>query len=368
MTMGEIIRRLRREQGVTQEMLAEYLGITYQAVSKWENNTGLPDISLIVPLSNFFGVSPDVLFGWTAETERADVQRYHEQSAEAMKNGTLDEELKLWRAASEKYPKNYTCMQRLMAALYLSAVSGKIEEGRTRDDMLTEALELGQRILDDCQDEEIAGSARQLMVYICSDEQSVCFDREKAVAMSEKASDIHVCRQFLLRFAYERGSAEYRKANQELLVTSIHTAADIMARDLDYINPEEKIHAVKSALVLWDTLFDDGNYLFYSGTVRGLWITLAGCYTETGEYDLAVDALEKAYEILRYSENLEPTEQHYTSLFQNVLTHTPGDCAKTYTESERELFVSHLTQEAFEPLKENARYAQLVRKCAIHNA
>ena len=181
MTMGEIIRRLRREQGVTQEMLAEYLGITYQAVSKWENNTGLPDISLIVPLSNFFGVSPDVLFGWTAETERADVQRYHEQSAEAMKNGTLDEELKLWRAASEKYPKNYTCMQRLMAALYLSAVSGKIEEGRTRDDMLTEALELGQRILDDCRDEEIAGSARQLMVYICSDEQSVCFDREKAV-------------------------------------------------------------------------------------------------------------------------------------------------------------------------------------------
>ena len=116
------------------------------------------------------------------------------------------------------------------------------------------------------------------------------------------------------------------------------------------------------------TVREEGGVLRYSGTVRGLWITLAGCYTETGEYDLAADALEKAYEILRYSENLEPTEQHYTSLFQNILTHIPGDCAKTYTISERELFVSHLTQEAFEPLKENARYAQLVRECTIHNA
>ena len=368
MTIGETIRRLRREQGVTQEKLAEYLGITYQAVSKWENGAGLPDISLILPLANFFGVSPDVLFGWTAESEREDVKRYRERSEELMKNGAVDKELRLWREAAEKYPKNYTCLERLMFALYLAAASGKTEEGKSRDDMLAQALLLGQRILEDCRDNDIAGSARQIMVYIYSDEQSACFDREKALAMSEAASDIHVSRQFLLRFAHERESEEFRKVNQELLAISIHTAADIMARDLDYRNPEEKIHAVKSALALWDTLFYDGNYLFYSGTVRGLWITLAGCYTEVGEYDLAADALEKAYEILRYFENLEPTEQHYTGLFQNVLTHTPGDCAKTYTISERELFVSHLTQEAFEPLKENARYAQLVRECTIHNA
>ncbi|MBQ8332918.1 MAG: helix-turn-helix transcriptional regulator [Clostridia bacterium] len=369
MTIGENIRKLRMREGVTQEKLAEYLGITYQAISKWENNAGLPDISLIVPLSNFFGVSPDVLFGYTAQAEQDDVKQYMAQSAELMKNGRVREDLALWRCAAAKYPRSYECLSRLMCALFYTGNAVLLpEEGKDRDDLFEEALLLGQRILDDCTDGELMGIARQIMVYIYSIEGSRCYDCEKAAAMAESAQDIHTSRQFLLRCVYDRNSAEYRKINQELLTISIHTAADIIARDLAYDSVEEKIFAVKTALKLWDTLFYDGNYLFYSGTVRGLWITLAGCYTEAGEYDLAADALEKAYEILRYSENLEPTGQHYTSLFQNVLTHTPGDCAKTYTETERELFVSHLTQEAFEPLKGNAWYAELVRKCTIQNA
>ena len=48
---------LRNLRGFTQEELAEQIGVTSQAVSKWENNTGLPDISQVVPLANFFGVS-----------------------------------------------------------------------------------------------------------------------------------------------------------------------------------------------------------------------------------------------------------------------------------------------------------------------
>lgn len=61
-SMGQIIRRLRRERGITQEELADALGITSQAVSKWENDAGLPDISQLLPLANLFGISMDVLF------------------------------------------------------------------------------------------------------------------------------------------------------------------------------------------------------------------------------------------------------------------------------------------------------------------
>ena len=61
LNIGEKIKELRKAQGVTQEKLAEYLHISYQAVSKWENGLALPDLTLMPALSNFFGVSADYL-------------------------------------------------------------------------------------------------------------------------------------------------------------------------------------------------------------------------------------------------------------------------------------------------------------------
>ena len=75
-TMGEIIRRLRRERDLTQEELAEQIGVTSQAVSKWENNTGMPDISQIVPLANLFGVSTDTLFNYCCADRRHEIEGY----------------------------------------------------------------------------------------------------------------------------------------------------------------------------------------------------------------------------------------------------------------------------------------------------
>ena len=62
-TMGQIIRRLRKEKNLTQEELSELLGVTSQAVSKWENDVGMPDISQVVPIAHVLGVTTDILFG-----------------------------------------------------------------------------------------------------------------------------------------------------------------------------------------------------------------------------------------------------------------------------------------------------------------
>ncbi len=59
-TIGNIIRELRCSRNLTQEQLAENLNITAQAISKWENNIGMPDISQVVPIAHFFGVSTDI--------------------------------------------------------------------------------------------------------------------------------------------------------------------------------------------------------------------------------------------------------------------------------------------------------------------
>jgi transcriptional regulator with XRE-family HTH domain len=70
LSMGRTIKQLRKAHNLTQEELAEKLNVTYQAVSKWENESGMPDISQVVPLACVFGVSTDVLFGTYSTTDQ----------------------------------------------------------------------------------------------------------------------------------------------------------------------------------------------------------------------------------------------------------------------------------------------------------
>lgn len=62
MNIGSKIKELRKERGITQEQLADSIGVSFQAVSKWENDIALPDITLAPALASYFGVSMDVLF------------------------------------------------------------------------------------------------------------------------------------------------------------------------------------------------------------------------------------------------------------------------------------------------------------------
>lgn len=61
MNIGTNIKRLRLQRRETQRQLAEHLGVSSQAVSKWENNASAPDISLLFPIAGHFGVTIDEL-------------------------------------------------------------------------------------------------------------------------------------------------------------------------------------------------------------------------------------------------------------------------------------------------------------------
>lgn len=62
MNIGNNIKQLRLKKNLTQDQVAEKLGVSYQAVSKWENNANTPDIALLPKIADFFGVSIDALF------------------------------------------------------------------------------------------------------------------------------------------------------------------------------------------------------------------------------------------------------------------------------------------------------------------
>ena len=72
MTLGEKIAENRRARGMTQEEVANLLGVTSQAVSKWENNNSLPDITLLPAIADLFETTIDALMS----RERSDVVRF----------------------------------------------------------------------------------------------------------------------------------------------------------------------------------------------------------------------------------------------------------------------------------------------------
>lgn len=83
-TMGRRIARLRIERGMTQEKLAREMGVSAQAVSKWEHDQNYPDISLLVPLATFLGTTTDELLGAsTTPSKTAPAKPAEEEKEEA---------------------------------------------------------------------------------------------------------------------------------------------------------------------------------------------------------------------------------------------------------------------------------------------
>lgn len=109
LTIGQTIKKLRKERNLTQEELAEQLNVTFQAVSKWENGTGLPDISQVIPIASVFGVSTAVLFGTIGTNDNEDAKKILDY-AYSLKGDLTAETLKrVYDALQEglkKYPNN----------------------------------------------------------------------------------------------------------------------------------------------------------------------------------------------------------------------------------------------------------------------
>ena len=61
MQIGQIIRKYRKSKNMTQEEMAERLGVTAPAVNKWERGNSLPDITLLAPIARLLGISLDTL-------------------------------------------------------------------------------------------------------------------------------------------------------------------------------------------------------------------------------------------------------------------------------------------------------------------
>ena len=79
LNFGENIKRLRRDRDLTQEALADALGVSAQSVSKWECAYGYPDITQLPAIANFFGVTVDAILGNDAQGKEEERRRFGEK-------------------------------------------------------------------------------------------------------------------------------------------------------------------------------------------------------------------------------------------------------------------------------------------------
>ncbi len=104
--IGNTIRRLRLEKDMTQEQLADALGVSFQSVSRWESGTNYPDIELIPDIAVFFGISADDLMGLTGAVRDEKLSEAWRTVNEAEKAGKARERLDLLRGMRRDFPKD----------------------------------------------------------------------------------------------------------------------------------------------------------------------------------------------------------------------------------------------------------------------
>ena len=111
--LSENIRKLRKEKEITQERLADFLGVTFQSVSKWERGESYPDITMLPSVASFFGISVDELLGVDkAENENKinDYIRFFDKMR--LKDTTLTYET--LKTAVSQFPGDFRLLVRYM--------------------------------------------------------------------------------------------------------------------------------------------------------------------------------------------------------------------------------------------------------------
>lgn len=100
------ILKLRVEKGVTQEDLANFVGITKASVSKWENEISMPDISLLPKIATYFGVSIDELLGYKSDLSGEQIRKICRELVERIDEDTFDE---VMEESQELVKEYYAC-------------------------------------------------------------------------------------------------------------------------------------------------------------------------------------------------------------------------------------------------------------------
>ncbi len=144
------ITRLRHEKNITQEQLAEFVGVTKASVSKWETGQSLPDVLLLPRLAAFFDVTIDMLLGYEPQLSKEQIQKIYRDLAAAFAKLPFEAAMEKSQIFIKKY---YSCYPFLFQVCSLWLNHFMLAAGRDRQiEGLTAISELCSHIISGCRD------------------------------------------------------------------------------------------------------------------------------------------------------------------------------------------------------------------------
>ena len=224
MTIGTRIRNLRRARDLTQEELAEALGLTAKAVSGWECDRTSPDISQIPALCHYFHISADELLG-IREEERRRVRDDTFSAAQLLaQNGEHMAAVEAFSAALARYPDDFEIMCALNYSVLVCIAQGKYAPARAEEER-TLCAKRNERILANCTDDRIRYPAVSALARYYAEEGDLARARE----MLSRLPDMADARNFVLPTLYTGDEAI--RYEQELLFDVLHYIRRRMMRN-----------------------------------------------------------------------------------------------------------------------------------------
>ena len=354
MSIGSNIKRLRREKDITQEQLAEYLGITSRAVSQWECDRTAPDLSQIPALCHIFDVTSDTLLGIDVEKNNEEIKKYIDKSVNYKKQKDFENSAATLREALRKFPKSFEIMLCLANACICVNKCNCVNA-------YDEALGLCKRVLAECTDSFTRYEALSTLVriYDYADKQ------DEMLKLAEELPNVFFSREDVMRYRWKGDTGfEQIQGYTDFLAGRLIEMLGITAKQRHDNNEfvyslEDRIRLWKTRVALLELLFPDGDYLFYAQFGDQTCTHLCSAYLEKQDYEEAWYWLEKRADFVIHMETYDFNAPFTSPILRGVI---PGGWVGVRGDEFSQKMLNWLTTDEAAVLRNDERYENLVNR------
>ncbi len=296
---GENIKRLRKEKNLTQETLAEFLGVSFQSISKWERGESYPDITILPAISSFFDVTIDDLFGIDKAHQEQKINAYLELY-DNMKLKDTSLVFEEFRKAVKEFPGEFRILIRYMELLHEEKDSVRQPDyNETSEKMMS----IYKNISKHCTDDGIRIWAKRLIIkhlmrkYDCiCNEEGRYRTKNEYLKQAQKIADtlpaMSDSKECMSLYVYEDAD---KKALEEMLYLFQNAIIGYCYYDNKFI-PEYKIEIISHINALFKMIFSDGDYGKNTLHLLYNYGHLGHLYYEAGNTEKALEYLKIAAE------------------------------------------------------------------------